>query len=117
MASPNPNPPIPPANADLITTWAFLEEGVDHIMTKLQTGVSYSKVSSDLGSISSIDSQVYSICRYTRSHTTTARRQRRGRKAWVLARLPEVRMPFPANRAVLNPLISWGKSDGVRFVQ
>ncbi|PBK82193.1 Cullin repeat-containing protein [Armillaria gallica] len=44
MASLNPNPPIPPANADLITTWAFLEEGVlDHIMTKLQTGVSYSK--------------------------------------------------------------------------
>ncbi|KAH9851581.1 Cullin-domain-containing protein [Lenzites betulinus] len=35
--------PMPPANADLQTTWAFLEEGVDHIMTKLQTGVSYSK--------------------------------------------------------------------------
>ncbi|KAF8917037.1 Cullin-domain-containing protein [Mucidula mucida] len=38
-----PSEPIPPANADLATTWAFLEEGVDHIMTKLQTGVSYSK--------------------------------------------------------------------------
>ena len=37
------NPPMPPANADLATTWAYLEEGVDHIMTKLQTGVSYSK--------------------------------------------------------------------------
>ncbi|KAI0036500.1 Cullin-domain-containing protein [Vararia minispora EC-137] len=34
---------MPPANADLATTWAFLEEGVDHIMTKLQTGVSYTK--------------------------------------------------------------------------
>ncbi|PCH40016.1 Cullin-domain-containing protein [Wolfiporia cocos MD-104 SS10] len=34
---------MPPANADLTTTWAYLEEGVDHIMTKLQTGVSYSK--------------------------------------------------------------------------
>ncbi|EIN12366.1 Cullin-domain-containing protein [Punctularia strigosozonata HHB-11173 SS5] len=34
---------MPPATADLVTTWAFLEEGVDHIMTKLQTGVSYSK--------------------------------------------------------------------------
>jgi len=34
---------MPPANADLQTTWAYLEEGVDHIMTKLQTGVSYSK--------------------------------------------------------------------------
>lgn len=34
---------MPPANADLATTWKYLEEGVDHIMTKLQTGVSYSK--------------------------------------------------------------------------
>jgi cullin 1 len=34
---------MPPQTADLATTWAFLEEGVDHIMTKLQTGVSYSK--------------------------------------------------------------------------
>lgn len=36
--------PMPSASADLATTWAFLEDGVDHIMTKLQTGVSYSKV-------------------------------------------------------------------------
>ncbi|EEB93842.1 hypothetical protein MPER_07454, partial [Moniliophthora perniciosa FA553] len=36
---------MPPPTADLATTWAFLEEGVDHIMTKLQTGVSYSKAS------------------------------------------------------------------------
>jgi len=44
MAANNPTVyPMPPANADLATTWAFLEEGVDHIMTKLQTGVSYSK--------------------------------------------------------------------------
>lgn len=46
MASANPNNavyPMPPSSADLETTWAFLEEGVDHIMTKLQTGVSYSK--------------------------------------------------------------------------
>jgi len=43
---PNANTPfpMPAASADLATTWAFLEEGVDHIMTKLQTGVSYSKV-------------------------------------------------------------------------
>ena len=34
---------MPPQGADLETTWRFLEEGVDHIMTKLQTGVSYSK--------------------------------------------------------------------------
>lgn len=36
---------MPAATADLATTWAFLEEGVDHIMTKLQTGVSFSKAS------------------------------------------------------------------------
>lgn len=34
---------IPSKDMDLATTWAFLEEGVDHIMTKLHTGVSYSK--------------------------------------------------------------------------
>ncbi|KAF8527458.1 Cullin-domain-containing protein [Hysterangium stoloniferum] len=34
---------MPPANSDLPTTWAFLGDGVDHIMTKLHTGVSYSK--------------------------------------------------------------------------
>jgi hypothetical protein len=35
--------PMPPANADLQTTWAYLEEGVDHIMTRLRDGISYSK--------------------------------------------------------------------------
>ncbi|TFK28030.1 Cullin-1 [Coprinopsis marcescibilis] len=40
---PQSGPPMPPASADLVTTWAYLEEGVDHIMTKLQTGVSYTK--------------------------------------------------------------------------
>lgn len=35
--------PMPPANADLQTTWAYLEEGVDHIMTRLKDGISYSK--------------------------------------------------------------------------
>ena len=44
MSTANAPFPMPPASADLATTWAFLEEGVDHIMTKLQTGVSYSKV-------------------------------------------------------------------------
>ncbi|KAG8931290.1 hypothetical protein FRC03_005689 [Tulasnella sp. 419] len=34
---------IPGQNADLQTTWEFLEEGVDHIMTRLNEGVSYSK--------------------------------------------------------------------------
>jgi hypothetical protein len=31
---------MPPANADLETTWAYLEEGVDHIMTRPHDGIS-----------------------------------------------------------------------------
>ncbi|TDL23149.1 Cullin-domain-containing protein [Rickenella mellea] len=52
---------MPPANADLETTWKFLEEGVDHIMTKLQTGVSYSKYMS-LYTVS------YNYCTSSRMH-------------------------------------------------
>ncbi|KAH8108737.1 Cullin-domain-containing protein [Phellopilus nigrolimitatus] len=47
--------------ADLETTWRFLEEGVDHIMTKLQTGVSYSKYMS-LYTVS------YNYCTSSRMH-------------------------------------------------
>ena len=32
---------IPPPNADLATTWAFLKEGLGDIMTKPQTGMPY----------------------------------------------------------------------------
>jgi len=35
--------PVPPANADISTAWAFLEEGVDHIMTKRDTDLSYER--------------------------------------------------------------------------
>ncbi|KAG8991940.1 hypothetical protein FRB94_012144, partial [Tulasnella sp. JGI-2019a] len=34
---------MPPTGSDLQTTWKFLEEGVDHIMTRLNEGVSPSK--------------------------------------------------------------------------
>ena len=57
------SPPMPPANADLVTTWAYLEEGVDHIMTKLQTGVSYSKYMS-LYTVS------YNYCTSSKMHNT-----------------------------------------------
>ncbi|KAH8104831.1 Cullin-domain-containing protein [Cristinia sonorae] len=43
MANAMANNGMPPPHADLATTWKYLEEGVDHIMVKLQTGVSYSK--------------------------------------------------------------------------
>ncbi|KAI5117366.1 hypothetical protein M0805_002479 [Coniferiporia weirii] len=55
---------MPPANSDLETTWRFLEEGVDHIMTKLQTGVSYSKYMS-LYTVS------YNYCTSSRMHGNT----------------------------------------------
>jgi len=35
--------PVPPPNADFATTWAFLKEGLDHIMTKPQTKIPYHK--------------------------------------------------------------------------
>jgi hypothetical protein len=37
--------PMPPPTADLATQWAYLQEGVDHIMTKLLTlaDLSYAK--------------------------------------------------------------------------
>ena len=52
---------MPPATSNLVTTWAFLEEGVDHIMTKLHTGVSYSKYMS-LYTVS------YNYCTSSRMH-------------------------------------------------
>lgn len=58
------SPAMPPANADLQTTWAYLEEGVDHIMTKLQTGVSYSKYMS-LYTVS------YNYCTSSKMHSAT----------------------------------------------
>jgi hypothetical protein len=58
------SPPMPPSTADLATTWAFLEEGVDHIMTKLQTGVSYSKYMS-------LYTVAYNYCTSSRMHGTS----------------------------------------------
>ena len=38
----------PPASVDLQTTWTFLEEGIDHLMTDSPSGsVSYAKVFND----------------------------------------------------------------------
>ncbi|KAF9242574.1 Cullin [Melanogaster broomeanus] len=54
---------MPPPTADLATTWTFLEEGVDHIMTKLQTGVSYSKYMS-------LYTVAYNYCTSSRMHGT-----------------------------------------------
>ncbi|KAF5315363.1 hypothetical protein D9619_007309 [Psilocybe cf. subviscida] len=56
--------PMPSASADLATTWAFLEDGVDHIMTKLQTGVSYSKYMS-------LYTVAYNYCTSSKMHGAT----------------------------------------------
>lgn len=53
--------PMPPANADLATIWAFLEEGVDHIMTKPHTGVSYLKYMA-------LSTVAYNYCTSSRMH-------------------------------------------------
>jgi len=60
--------PIPQATADLATTWAFLEEGVDHIMTKLHTGVSYTKYM-NLYTVS------YNYCTSSKMHSTSSSEQ------------------------------------------
>ena len=64
MANANAAYPMPPPTADLQTTWAFLEEGVDHIMTKLQTGVSYSKYMS-------LYTVAYNYCTSSKMHGTS----------------------------------------------
>ncbi|KJA24077.1 hypothetical protein HYPSUDRAFT_39219 [Hypholoma sublateritium FD-334 SS-4] len=65
MSTTNAPFPMPPASADLATTWAFLEEGVDHIMTKLQTGVSYSKYMS-------LYTVAYNYCTSSKMHGTAS---------------------------------------------
>jgi len=53
--------PMPPPNADLQTMWAYLEEGMDHVMTRFQDGFSYSKYM-NLGTVA------YHYCVSSRSH-------------------------------------------------
>lgn len=54
-------PAMPPASADLATTWPFLEEGVEHIMIRLHTGVTYSKYMN-------LYTAVYNYCTSSRLH-------------------------------------------------
>lgn len=69
--------PMPASTADLATTWAFLEEGVEHIMTKLQTGVSYSKYMS-------LYTVAYNYCTSSKMHGSTAEQVGMGnRSEWL----------------------------------
>ncbi|TIB72717.1 hypothetical protein E3Q23_03296 [Wallemia mellicola] len=54
---------VPPAN-DLKSTWAFLEEGIDHIMTRLRDGMTYSKYMS-------LYTTSYNYCTSSRMHIGT----------------------------------------------
>ena len=93
--------PMPPATADLATTWTFLEEGVDHIMTKLHTGVSYTKYM-NLYTVS------YNYCTSSKMHSTISSEQSvAGRCLSLFTSQPPYADIFP----------SWCQSDGFRFVQ
>ena len=93
--------PIPPATADLATTWAFLEEGVDHIMTKLHTGVSYTKYM-NLYTVS------YNYCTSSKMHSTSSSEQSVAGRCLSL-------LTSRLHHADIPP--SWCQSDGFRFVQ
>ena len=62
-ASNNADQQMPPASADLAMAWAFLEEGLDHIMTRLQKGISYSKYMC-------LSIVAYNYCTSSRTHHT-----------------------------------------------
>jgi cullin 1 len=52
---------MPPVTADFATTWAFLEEGADHIMAQ-QTGMSYYEYNS-------LYTVAYNYCTSSRPHS------------------------------------------------
>ncbi|KAJ7508747.1 Cullin [Mycena galericulata] len=52
---------MPPKTADLDETWSFLTAGVDHIMTKLETGLSFA-------GYTSLYTTVYNYCTSTKMH-------------------------------------------------
>ncbi|KAJ7681877.1 ubiquitin-protein ligase [Mycena polygramma] len=60
-ATPAPFSQMPPKTADLDETWAFLTAGVDHIMTKLETGLSFA-------GYTSLYTTVYNYCTSTKMH-------------------------------------------------
>lgn len=105
MASTSSNQyPMPPSNADLTTTWRYLEEGVDHIMTKLQTGVSYSKYMS-------LYTVAYNYCTSSKMHGSGESVGLGQRSAFSVA-VGHPRVPS-YSRSHLN---SGGQLDGVGLV-
>jgi cullin 1 len=57
----NAFPPMPARTADLEETWTYLTKGVDHIMTTLETGLSFSDYTS-------LYTAIYNFCTSTKMH-------------------------------------------------
>jgi hypothetical protein len=111
---------IPPSNSDLETTWNYLEEGVDHIMTKLHTGVSYSKYMS-LYTVS------YNYCTSSRMHGSVDSGGMPGRskysffRRWASSLTSGRHAPRNLEQKLTctYPFLcfSWGKLDGLRSLR
>jgi cullin 1 len=95
MATTSPYP-MPLPTADLATTWAFLEEGVDHIMTRPQTGVSHAKYMS-------LYTVVYNYCTTSKMPSSSGEESAARRCPLLFIVLwPMANIPF-----------SWCQSDGL----
>lgn len=114
MSTATNEPRMPPANSDLATTWAFLEEGVDHILTKLHTGVSYSKYMS-------LYTVAYNYCTSSRMHGQPDQQPGAGGRSSYLifplaTRTGDVQ--FNLTDFILSTVYnSWREFDGLRLVQ
>ena len=92
--------PMPPDTADLAATLAFIDEMVDHIMTKLHTGVSYTMYMN-------FYKASYNYCTSSKMHSTTSSEQSAaGRCLSLLTSRP----------AFADIPCSWCP-DGLQFVQ
>ena len=83
MASQNPPNAftnMPARTADLDETWNFLNEGVDHIMTRLESGLSFA-------SYTSLYTTVYNYCTSTKMHgKLEGNRSERSRRVTFMTR-------------------------------
>jgi hypothetical protein len=106
-STPTANVSLPPPTADLATTWSFLEEGVDHIMTKLQTGVSYSKYMS-------LYTVAYNYCTSSKMHGSATDPAAMANRSTFSPSLPQ---PPVVTGPATPPNPSGRESDGLGFIQ
>jgi len=101
MALVNQYPSIPPAMANIVTTWAFLEEGVNHIMTKQDTPLPPFKYYS-------MYTVCYNYCTSVKLKDITWSGQS------AAGRCPSL---FISQLRRADIFRSWCQTDGFRFVQ